>query len=75
MLIISFLRSLIAVKIKFYPKESINQTDKIILKSGLRCEYHNVVLCKDGKTKRCNINYLVCFAFCENQNNYNSRTY
>ena len=27
-----------------------NKTDKIILKSGLRCGYHNVVLCKDGKT-------------------------
>ena len=48
-----------------------NKTDKIILKSGIRCGYNNVVLCKDGKTKRWNIHYLVCFAFCENPNNYN----
>ena len=47
-----------------------NKTDKIISKFGFRCGYHNVVLCKDDKTKRFNIDYLVCFAFSENPYNY-----
>jgi hypothetical protein len=47
-----------------------NKTEKI-LQPDIRSGYHNVVLCKDGKTKRHNIHNLVCFAFCGNPYNYN----
>ena len=46
-----------------------NKTEKIF-QPDIRYGYHNVMFCKNGKTKRYNIHHLVCSTFCHNPNKY-----